>query len=188
MAIDPVCGMTVDEKSAAGTAVHAGKSYHFCSQHCLEKFQANPTEYVAPFAAPVAQAAGGYTCPMHPEVRQATPGSCPKCGMALEPVTPVPAKSNTTEYVCPMHPEIVRNEPGNCPICGMALEPRTSVAEEESPELIDMTRRFWISTVLALPVFVMAMAADLLPGFAPQWISFPRLQLVEFVLATPAVL
>jgi len=71
----------------------------------------------------------------------------------------------------------------------MALEPRiSSVAEEVNPELVDMTRRFWISTVLALPVFVMAMAADLLPGFAPQWISFPRLQLVEFVLATPAVL
>jgi len=189
MAIDPVCGMTVDEKSAAGSAVHAGKSYHFCSQHCLEKFQANPTEYIVPVAAPVAQAAGGYTCPMHPEVRQATPGLCPKCGMALEPVAPAPAKSQSTEYVCPMHPEVVRNEPGNCPICGMALEPKTSTAEEEeNPELVDMTRRFWISTVLALPVFVMAMAADLLPGFAPQWISFPRLQLVEFVLATPAVL
>ena len=63
MAIDPVCGMTVDEKSAAGSAVHAGKSYHFCSQHCLEKFQANPTEYIVPVAAPVAQSAGGYTCP-----------------------------------------------------------------------------------------------------------------------------
>lgn len=189
MAIDPVCGMTVDEKSAAGSAVHAGKSYHFCSQHCLEKFQANPTEYIVPVAAPVAQSAGGYTCPMHPEVRQATPGLCPKCGMALEPVAPAPAKSQSTEYVCPMHPEVVRNEPGNCPICGMALEPKTSTAEEEeNPELVDMTRRFWISTVLALPVFVMAMAADLLPGFAPQWISFPRLQLVGFVLATPAVL
>lgn len=183
MAIDPVCGMTVDEHAAAAKAVFAGKAYHFCSQHCLQKFQDNPTEYLQPVSA----IAGEYTCPMHPEVSQAIPGSCPKCGMTLEPVAPMPAKS-PTEYVCPMHPEIVRNEPGNCPICGMALEPRISAAEEENPELIDMTRRFWISTVLALPVFVMAMAADMVPGFAPQWISFPRLQLVEFLMATPVVL
>ena len=188
MVIDPVCGMTVDEHAAAGNVVFADKTYHFCSQHCLEKFQANPTEYLQPVAILAAQAAGGYTCPMHMEVRQATPGSCPKCGMALEPVAPVPAKSNVTEYFCPMHPEVVRNEPGNCPICGMTLEPRISVTEEENPELMDMTRRFWISTVLALPVFVMAMAADMVPGFVPQWISFPRLQLVEFLMATPVVL
>jgi Cu+-exporting ATPase len=75
-------------------------------------------------------------------------------------------------YTCPMHPQIVRTEPGNCPICGMALEPRTGTAEEENAELIDMRRRFWISTALAIPVFLMAMAADLLPGFAPQRISF----------------
>ena len=67
---------------------------------------------------------GEYTCPMHPEVRQPAPGNCPKCGMALEPVTALPLATGT-EYVCPMHPEIVRSEPGNCPICGMALEPRT---------------------------------------------------------------
>lgn len=188
MSIDPVCGMTVEEKSAAGTATHAGKPYHFCSQHCLKKFQANPSEYIAPVEASVAEAAGDYTCPMHPEVHQATPGSCPKRGMALEPVTPVLAKQSANEYVCPMHPEVVRNEPGNCPICGMALEPRAGATEEENLELTDMTRRFWISTILALPVFVMAMVADLLPGFASQWISFPRLQLIEFLLATPAVL
>ncbi len=190
MATDPVCGMTVDEHTATGKAVFAGKTYHFCSQHCLNKFQVNPSEYLqpAPAPAPAAQAAGAYTCPMHPEVRQATPGSCPKCGMALEPVAPVPAQANATEYVCPMHPEVVRDAPGNCPICGMALEPRTSIAEESNPELIDMTRRFWISTVLALPVFVTAMAADMVPGFAPQWISFPKLQLFEFLMATPVVL
>ena len=185
MAIDPVCGMTVDEHAAAGNAEFAGKTYHFCSQQCLAKFRANPPEYVRLAAAPVAQVAGGYTCPMHPEIRQATPGSCPKCGMALEPAAP--PKSTATEYVCPMHPEVVRNAPGNCPICGMTLEPRTGATEDESPELVDMKRRFWISTVLAIPVFVMAMAADLLPGFAPQRISFHSLQLVEFLLATPVV-
>jgi P-type Cu+ transporter len=188
MITDPVCGMTVEETSEAGSAVHAGKSYHFCSQHCLKKFQANPAGYITPIEVPVAQAVGEYTCPMHPEVRQATPGSCPKCGMALELVTPVPTKSNAIEYICPMHPEVVSSESGNCPKCGMALEPRSGAAEADNFEQIDMTRRFWISTVLALPVFVMAMAADLLPGFAPQWISFSRLQLIEFLLATPVVL
>src|SRR5512143_2167532 len=69
-----------------------------------------------------------YTCPMHPEIRRDQPGSCPKCGMALEPVMPdVPSK---TDWTCPMHPEIVRDGPGACPICGMALEPRTALAEE----------------------------------------------------------
>ena len=64
------------------------------------------------------------------------------------------AKSNVIEYTCPMHPQIVRSEPGNCPICGMALEPRNATAEDNS-ELKDMTRRFWISAALAVPVFVM---------------------------------
>lgn len=69
-----------------------------------------------------------YTCPMHPEVRQAEPGSCPKCGMALEPVA-APPPGAATEWVCPMHPEIVRDQPGTCPICGMALEPRAGAEE-----------------------------------------------------------
>ena len=82
---------------------------------------------------------------MDPEVRESKPGACPKCGMALEPAAPS-APAVKTEYVCPMHPEIVRPEPGFCPICGMALEPRTVTLEEEvNPELVDMTRRFWIS-------------------------------------------
>src|SRR6185503_12329921 len=89
-------------------------------------------------------AAPEYTCPMHPEVRQRGPGACPKCGMALEPVTPA-LKSTKTEWTCPMHPQIVRDGPGSCPICGMALEPKTLTAagELENPELIDMTRRLW---------------------------------------------
>ncbi len=89
-----------------------------------------------------------YVCPMDPEVRESKPGACPKCGMALEPATPA-APSVKTEYVCPMHPQIVRAEPGACPICGMALEPRTvTLAEEANPELVDMTRRFWVSVAL----------------------------------------
>jgi len=189
MATDPVCKMKVDESTAANKTVFSGITYHFCSQNCLEKFQANPSQYIKPpVVAPLAQSVEDYTCPMHPEVRQSKPGSCPKCGMALERVAPAPAKSNAIEYVCPMHPEVVRKTSGNCPICGMALEPKTPMTEEANPELIDMTLRFQISTVLALPVFVIAMAADMLPGFASQWISSSNLQIVEFLLTTPVVL
>ena len=80
---DPVCGMKVDSESRH-SVMHAGERHLFCSQHCLEKFQANPAGYLKPVASAAVQAAGIYTCPMHPEVRQTTPGSCPKCGMALE--------------------------------------------------------------------------------------------------------
>jgi P-type Cu+ transporter len=125
-----------------------------------------------------------YTCPMHPEVRQATRGKCPKCGMSLEPVTPTPPAADT-EYVCPMHPQIVRDAPGNCPICGMTLEPRAISAEkQDDPELRDMARRFWASLGLTLPVLVSAMSGGLLLRFAPSqfWTWF------ELILATPAVL
>src|ERR1700731_564455 len=104
-----------------------------------------------------------YTCSMHPEVRQATGGKCPKCGMALERVTPAPPAAHT-EYVCPMHPQIVRDAPGTCPICGMALEPRLVPLErEESPELANMRRRFWVSAALTLPVFLVGMS-EMIPG------------------------
>jgi P-type Cu+ transporter len=131
-----------------------------------------------------------YVCPMCPEVRETKPGACPSCGMALEPEFPVAAAR--TEYTCPMHPEIVRSEPGSCPICGMALEPRTvTTAEEENPELRDMTRRLWVSVILTLPLLAIAMIAMLgykltldldLDGIR---INVPW---VEFVLATPVVL
>jgi Cu+-exporting ATPase len=83
---DPVCGMKVDSKSPHSVQ-HAGERYYFCSQHCLEKFQANPGKYLKPVAAGAVQATGIYSCPMHPEIRLASPGACPKCGMALEQVT-----------------------------------------------------------------------------------------------------
>jgi Cu+-exporting ATPase len=129
-----------------------------------------------------------YTCPMHPEIRQEKPGNCPKCGMALEEVVDT-APEIRTEYVCPMHPEIIRSEPGSCPKCGMALEPRDVAAEEEeNHELIDMTRRFWISTALAIPVFILAMAHDLIPGLITGTFFTHQLQWLEFALATPVVL
>ena len=129
-----------------------------------------------------------YTCPMDAGVRQSKPGPCPKCGMALEPLTVAPAATRI-EYVCPMHPEIVKQEPGPCPICGMALEPRTVTLEEEvSPELVDMTRRFWTGAVLTAPIFFFAMS-DFIPGQPVQrLLSFQFLNWVQLVLATPVVL
>lgn len=129
-----------------------------------------------------------HTCPMHPEIRQSGPGSCPQCGMALEPLE-IAAPATTTQYICPMHPEIVRDGPGICPICGMALEPRTvTAADAPNPELIDMTRRFWAAVALALPVMLLAMG-HLIPGDPLGHIASPRvLAWLELVLCTPVVL
>ena len=185
---DPVCGMTVKPDSPLRHE-HNGKTYLFCNPKCQAKFSADPEKYLDPTPAEPEVAIPGavYICPMDPEVRESKPGACPMCGMALEPENALP-KPDITEYVCPMHPEIVRSEPGDCPICGMALEPRTVAAKEENPELDDMTRRFWIGVALAVPVFVMAMTADMWTGLVPNMITFTHLQLVEFLLATPVVL
>jgi len=195
-AVDPVCGMTVEPARTTARAKHRGRVYHFCSAHCHDRFVSDPDRFVGAGAAKAgthekeAPAGAGaiYTCPMHPEVRQQGPGDCPKCGMALEPAgAPVPA--GKTEYLCPMHPEIVRDAPGECPICGMALEPRTvAMEEEESPELRDMTRRFWVATILAIPVFLSAMIAEFWPEVMAQIVE-PRLrQWLELIVATPAVI
>jgi len=135
-----------------------------------------------------------YTCPMHPEVRETVrqpkqaPGSCPECGMALEP-REIAALAAKTEFVCPMHPEVVRDKPGACPICGMALEPRTVTVEEETnPELIAMTRRLWWSAILTAPILLLEMAG-MVPGQPVQKLLSPRVQVwVELLLATPVVL
>jgi P-type Cu+ transporter len=196
--IDPVCGMTVKPDSPL-RHVHDGKTYLFCNPKCLTKFSADPEKYLHPAPAEPQVAIPGvmYICPMDPEVRESKPGSCPICGMALEPEDALP-KPDVTEYFCPMHPEVVRSEPGVCPKCGMALEARTVAAKEENPELDDMTRRFWIGVALAVPVFVMAMTLDMGPGdtgmgdmamgIVPQMISLAHVQMVEFLLATPVVL
>src|ERR1051325_9625450 len=191
MPIDPVCGMEVDEKFAAGSHKHAGKTYYFCNPHCLEVFKEDPDKFLTPAAERGSdQPTPGalYTCPMDPEVRQEKPGPCPKCGMALEPLA-IAAPATRTEYVCPMHPEIVRSEPGPCPICGMALEPRAvTLAEEQNPELVDMTRRFWSAVALSAPIFFFAMA-DMLPGRPLAGFIPPRLlNWFQLALATPVVL
>jgi Cu+-exporting ATPase len=129
-AIDPICGMTVDRAAARHTHAFGGSTWYFCSQHCLDRFAAEPARYAKasrePTPMPSAPPGAIYTCPMHPEIRQPGPGACPKCGMALEPVL-------------------------------------ASAEDQPNPELIDMTRRFWIGLALTVPVFVLAMAEHL-PG------------------------
>ncbi|MDB4955593.1 MAG: copper-translocating P-type ATPase [Myxococcales bacterium] len=147
---DPVCGMTVTPgKANGGSATHDGHEYWFCNPKCREKFVADPTKYVTPKLEPVLGPSDDdvvYTCPMHPEVRQLGPGTCPICGMALEPVT---------------------------------------VTAEERPnaELVDMTRRFWISVALTAPVFAIAMAEM----FGVTVISPTVRRWIELALATPVV-
>jgi Cu+-exporting ATPase len=165
---------------------------------------------IVQIAGPVAQASGTpasnppatgasvkeieYTCPMHPEVRERVaagtiPPACPDCGMGLDPVDLEAVPEPKTEFVCPMHPEIVRDAPGSCPICGMALEPRvTTLTEPPNAELTSMTWRFWVSFVLSVPVFFLAMS-DLIPGKPIQhWLGLNGITWIEFVLSTPVVL
>ena len=197
--IDPICGMTVDPASAAGSTTYEGKTYYFCSTHCLNKFKQDPQKYLAPSVSrpigirrevkePASTSADDYTCPMHPEVRASAHSSCPKCGMALEPIAPMQF-GEKVEYTCPMHPEIVRDQPGSCPICGMALEPRTvALTDEENPELTDMRRRFWVGAVLSLPVLIIGMS-ELIPGAPLQAaVSMRVLTWLQLGLASPVVL
>ncbi len=155
---DPVCGMQVDPSAAAARATHEGREFLFCSVSCRDKFVTDPT-------------------------KQSRPANS---GPTLTPATRTPAG---TEYTCPMHPEIVRNGPGTCPICGMALEPRTVTLDgDENLELRDMSRRFWVSAVLAAPILLLAMA-DMIPGGpVGRVISARGVIWLELILATPVVL
>jgi Cu+-exporting ATPase len=188
---DPVCGMTV-KPSSPHRHEHDGETYGFCSAGCLKKFAADPERYLAPRAAQAEAAAAGlagveHTCPMDPEVVQTGPGSCPKCGMALEPMTPQAAFK--TEYTCPMHPEVVQDEPGSCPKCGMALEPRTvALEEEENPELVDMRRRFVVAAALTVPLMIVSMGDMVLPGAPIAGLLGGARVFVELALAAPVCL
>jgi len=187
---DPVCGMNVDINSKIQLQ-YEGTVYRFCSDHCLDNFKLHPQTYLNKSKTQtelVESLKGLYTCPMHPEIHQQDPGSCPKCGMALEAMGVPAVTSSKTKYTCPMHPEIHQDHPGNCPKCGMALEPIGLPVEEENAELTDMTRRFWVSTVLSLPVFILAMIADLLPNLLPKGLTMQTVQWIEFSLATPVVI
>jgi len=163
MAIDPICGMTVDEATALSTE-REGQKFFFCSDTCRQKFLSQPTAEKA------------VVC----EACEALPGAAAHGEHATTP--PV--------YTCPMHPEVVQDKPGACPKCGMALELKSGIAatgDDENAELHDMTRRFWIGAALALPVFLLAMA-HLLPGVGAQsWIAGPVSRWLQFALTTPVV-
>jgi len=187
---DPVCGMTVNVDVKLHY-IYKNTTFRFCSDSCLQKFKEHPDMYLDKAQQTevlnVVDDNATYTCPMHPEIEQQGQGSCPKCGMALE-LKGIPVTDTKIEYTCPMHPEIVQDVPGSCPKCGMALEPKTIITEEKNDELVDMSRRFWGSTFFALPVFILAMIADLAPQLLPNGLSIRSVQWIEFLLATPVVL
>ena len=179
METDVVCGMQVDPAKAAGTSVHAGKTYYFCSKGCKAKFDANPELYLGPNRPPAAM-------PASMTLHRKRPAS------AAAPDTPsAPASAPATsqaEYTCPMHPEVRQIGPGSCPICGMALEPVDASIDEGNPELDDMTRRFRVSLALTLPILAF-MVSELLPG-QPLQRLLPHgvVNWIEMALAAPVVL
>ncbi|PNU20503.1 copper-transporting ATPase [Geothermobacter hydrogeniphilus] len=190
--VDPVCGMSTEDPGAYKVHRHAGETFYFCSDKCLAKFRNDPDTYTGskPETAPSPEAEKGvtYTCPMHPEIEQLGPGSCPRCGMALEPLSPLPL--TRTEYRCPMHPEVAQDTPGSCPRCGMALEYTvTTLEEEDNPEYDDMRRRFIFSALFSIPLVIIAMRG-MLPGgrLIEEVVSVRTLGWLELLLSTPVVL
>jgi len=185
---DCQCGhdAEVGEAKAEDHAGHSHAEHDHMPAHDHHHLDHSHHGHTAAGAATAVTAGTTHTCPMHPEVMEDGPGSCPDCGMALEPVWSPPTR---TEYTCPMHPEIVRDAPGDCPICGMALEPRVVEADEKpNPELIDMRRRFWGSALFSGPLLVMTMA-DMIPGVGIAEAIGPTLfQWFQLFLAAPVVI
>ena len=195
---DPVCGMTVDPAAGKRTAEHGGRTFHFCSERCLTKFQAGPEAYLSA-TDPVCgmsvdrasarhflrhEGQGFYFCSSGCKGKfEAEPAKY----LAGQP-GPQPMPKGT-QYTCPMHPEIIRDKPGSCPICGMALEPMGVPTGDEgpNPELVDFTRRFWVSAVLSAPLLIIAMAPML--GFSFESLVDGRTKTwIELALASPVVL
>lgn len=157
---DPVCGMMVDPSTTAHRRDLGGATYHFCSAGCAGKFAADPDRYLNP-------------PDQDPAVQQPALGSLAEA-------------AEGAVWTCPMHPQVRRPRPGSCPICGMALEPAAPTPEEgPNLELIDMTRRFWVSAALSIPLLALAMGHELL-----GWTLLPARTstLVQLGLATPVVL
>ncbi|ESX11106.1 heavy metal translocating P-type ATPase [Mesorhizobium sp. LSJC264A00] len=195
---DPVCGMSVDPAAGKPTAEHGGRLFHFCSEGCRTKFVAGPEKYLTA-TDPVCgmsvdratarhffrhEGQGFYFCSAGCRAKfEAEPQNY----LGDRP-TPSPVPKGT-QYTCPMHPEVIRDKPGSCPICGMALEPMGVPTGDEgpNPELVDFTRRFWVSAVLSLPLLIVAMAPML--GLTFQaFVDGRTMVWLELALASPVVL
>lgn len=197
MAIDPICGMTVDEATAR-SGERDGRTFYFCSEHCRHKFFGSksqekphaPHDHEGNDQKPTSKVhpSGKYTCPTHPEVVSDKPGNCPKCGMALELSRPVAQKQNVI-YTCPMHPEIEQNGPGTCPKCGMNLEPKriNPNAEEDDSELRSMTLRFWVTAALTVPLLLLSML-PMIGVPIDRWLGGTLHLWLQLLLCTPVVL
>ena len=195
---DPVCGMTVDPATSQHRREHGGHTFHFCSARCAGRFAEDPEAWLTatdPVGGMTVERATArhlarhdsenfYFCSARCKERfEADPGRYLEGRPAPEPMP------EGTQYTCPMHPEIVRDAPGDCPICGMALEPMgvPPASDQPNPELVSMTRRFWVGLVLTVPLFILEMGQhagiDLIHMLSPEaghWL--------QFVLATPVVL
>ena len=181
---DPVCGMEVDPARAAATSHHADTQYFFCCLRCQTKFDADPARFLAPGASPEPMP-GMHGEPFPPA---AAPVMVRFGAKPLAPPRPSAPAAGSATWICPMDPEVKSDQPGACPKCGMALEPQLVLGAEErpSPELVWMTRAFWICLVLTLPVAVLGMA-EMLPGHWLHGLGRTRTW-IEFALATPVVL
>ena len=160
---DLVCGMEVPSTTKFKTTLHE-EEYLFCSESCQHKFNDNPHAYLPH---------------NHDDHSQ--------CDVSFQVQREKPSVNLGAKYTCPMHPEIIRDEPEACPKCGMALEAMGVELVEDDSELKDMTKRFWVSVVLSLPMFIIAMISDLMPQLLPSSLSLEKIQWFEFLLATPVV-
>ncbi len=178
--------VTLGPRASAATRSRPRQALHPAPAFAAPPLRRASPPHPAP--SPSTQPSSLWVCPMDPEVQSATPGACPKCGMALEPgLSAVPVA--TIEYTCPMHPEVVSDKPGACPKCGMALEPRVAdLVDAPNPELVDMTRRFWVGVVLGLPVFVLTMGDMVTGGALGHRIGTAWVNWIGLALATPVVL
>ena len=175
---DPVCGMQVDPATATEHVEHAGQTVYFCSASCRARFEAEPSRYLA---ASVHEH-GGHIHAGHDHAGDM------HAGHSSAATTQVP-QGEVAEWTCPMHPEIRRPGPGSCPICGMALEPVLATVDTgPSPELRDMTRRFWVGVALSIPVALLEMGGHFFPVIREAVGGEQASLYWQFALATPVVL
>ncbi len=153
---DPVCGMSVTLGKGKPSLKYKGEEFHFCSPKCHDKFEADPYFYVS----------GNSRKKKEMEAEQSAKGAL---------------------YTCPMHPQIVQEGPGTCPICGMALEPQSGVSDEPNHELVDFTRRLWVSALAAVPLLILTMG-PMVGVPIRDWIGEGVAIYLEVLLATPVVL